>query len=159
MADYNELSAISTEQLLISHELIYLLRWLMEHQSETLKKLIEKAVAQNFKLNQPSNQSIESLMSSTTEIHSPTDDLTDFFIFLESLLSDALTEKLAQQAKQKKLLATADHIDSLFDENIIRSSLEKATKKMETQPLEKPSEILLQELLKQWKTNSSGLEN
>ncbi len=155
MANQHDFTTINAEQLFLSPELIHLLRWLVEHQTETLKKIIQKAVQQNFKIEQTHNND-----PMTEYSRDSNDDITEFFLVLEELLGEVLAEKLAQKARQNKLWMTADQIDcTSCDDATVRSCIESAIEVIETTPLAQPKEIFLQELLKQWQPAENSIIN
>ncbi|HXW86229.1 MAG TPA: hypothetical protein VEK38_02700 [Candidatus Bathyarchaeia archaeon] len=134
-------------QLAISYELLCLLSWLTDHDSEKLKKLITKALASGLqkKIQQIDHHNQEELYHS----------IIDFFNLLESLLDNAIKEQIVQQAKEKKLLPAIDQIDTtICTDAIVQSSLEKATVTMEDNPEKNPKEVLFNELLKRWKPHN-----
>ncbi|HLJ31541.1 MAG TPA: hypothetical protein VKU36_03840 [Candidatus Babeliales bacterium] len=138
----------STTQFALSYELLHLLRWLGEHDTEKLKKIISKAVTHGLHDN---IQKATSLANPRVleEMHH---GIVDFFDLLDSLLSDAINTHVEQKAREKNLLPTIDHLDSsLLDSEMLRCSVEKATKKLDTNPHINPKEQLCKELLKQWK--------
>lgn len=127
------------------------------YQTDALKKLIDKAVAHNFKQDlRSSNDITTTAMNSEEQMGN---ELTEFFIVLDSLLANALDKQLVTRAKQNKLMLTADHIDSSFDEATIRSCLEKTIRKMEKFDTTQSTELLLKELLKHWKPNQKSVIN
>ena len=138
----------SNTQFALSYELLHLLRWLGEHDTEKLKKIISKAVAHGL---HDTIQKTTSLADPKTleDMHH---GIIDFFELLDTLLSEAINHHVEQKAREKNLLPTIDHLDSsLFDTETLRCSVEKTTKKLDTNPHINPKEQLCKELLKQWK--------
>ena len=143
-------------QFVLSHELLYLLRWLIEHDANKLKKIITKAVASGLREEMQKVDNTAELNLSEDMHHS----IIDFFELLEELLLDAINDHVAQKAREKNLLPAIDQIDStVCDDATVRFSVEKATKKMELNPNANPKEQLLKELLKRWKPHNKNLIN
>jgi len=143
-------------QFVLSHELLYLLRWLIEHDANKLKKIITKAVASGLREEMQKVDNTAELNLSEDMHHS----IIDFFELLEELLLDAINKHVAQKAREKNLLPAIDQIDStVCDDATVRFSVEKATKKMELNPNANPKEQLLKELLKRWKPHNKNVIN
>ncbi len=143
-------------QFVLSHELLYLLRWLIEHDANKLKKIITKAVTSGLREEMQKVDNTAELNLSEDMHHS----IIDFFELLEELLLDAINEHVAQKAREKNLLPAIDQIDStVCDDATVRFSVEKATKKMELNPNANPKEQLLKELLKRWKPHNKNVIN
>jgi hypothetical protein len=65
-----------------------------------------------------------------------------------------------QKAVEKNLMPAIDHIDAtLCDTDTVRTSIEKATAKIEINSKDNPQEILFRELLKRWKPPAKNLMN
>lgn len=144
----NSFSHDSNSQLALSYELLNLLKWLGNNETDKLKKIISKAVTQGLhneiqKINRLSDPNLLEDMH-----HS----IIDFFELLDTLLSDAINDHVQQKAREKNLLPAIDHFDSsLLDTETVRSSVEKTTQKLDLHPNINPKELLFQELLKKWK--------
>jgi len=144
----DSLTQDNTSQFALSYELLHLLKWLAQHDTDKLKKLIAKAIGHGLhdeirKTNSASDQNI------LEEMHH---GIIDFFEILDTMLSDAINDHVELKAKQKNLLPTIEHLDSsLLDNDTLRHSVEKTTKKLETHPHMNPKEQLCKELLKKWK--------
>jgi hypothetical protein len=140
-------------QFTISHELLILLRWLILHDEERLRKMVTKALASGL---HEELQKINSVPPTQEVQYS----ITDFFVMLEVLLIDAISEQVNKDAKGQNLMPAIDQIDStLCDKEIVQFSLEKATTKMAHNPNANPREILYQELLKNWKPHNKSIVN
>ena len=144
----DSLSHDNTAQFALSYELLHLLKWLGEHDTEKLKRIISKAVAHGLHDNIQKTTSLTDAKILEDMHHS----IVDFFELLDVLLNDAINNHVEKKAKEKNLLPTIDHFDSsLLDNEILRSSVEQTTKKLELDPHINPKEQLCKELLKQWK--------
>ena len=138
----------NNSQFALSYELLHLLKWLGQHDTDKLNKIISKAVAHGLH---------DSIQKATTvsdpnileEMHH---GIVDFFELLEMLLSDAINQHVEKKAREKNLLPTIDHFDSsLLDTDALRSSIENTTKKLDHNPHMNAKEQLCKEFLKQWK--------
>ena len=138
----------TNSQFALSYELLHLLQWLGKHNTDKLKKIIAKAIAQGLH----DNIQKTTALSDPTTLEEMHHGIIDFFETLDTLLSDAINDHVEQKAREKNLLPTIDHIDSsLLDNETLRCSVEKATKKLDLNPHINPKEQLCKELLKKWK--------
>ena len=133
-------------QFIVSYELLALLRWLIDHDVDKLRKIIAKAFAAGLK------DEIHRLQTnpemSLEEIHYT---IIEFLGVVDLLLVEQDQENMVQRAREQKLLPAIDHIDStVFDTETVRGSLEKATSPgIKTK--ENAKATLYKELLKRWK--------
>ena len=131
-------------QFVISYELIALLQWIMEHDEQTVQKLISKALKNGLKKEflRKENQTMDELQ----------DNIEDFFGLLEAILLDEMNEQRLQHAHQSNLMPTVEHIDGRFcDEATLQQSIENTTAQINTSSSGKEmQEKLYQELIKQW---------
>jgi hypothetical protein len=135
-------------QFVLSYELLHLLQWLGKHDADKLKKIITKAIAHGL---HDEIQKIDKL-SEANLLQDMHHSMIDFFALLDELLFNAINEHVEQKAREKNLLPTIDHIDStMCDNETVRSSIEKTTKKLDHHPNTNPKEQLFKELLKKWK--------
>lgn len=153
----NNDSMNSHNQFVISYELLALLQWLVEHDAERMKKIIARALQnglkkdiQNFKAYAADAQSNDDIQHSIVE----------FFGLLEALLVETMNEQAMQDAVEKNLMPAIDQLDStICDDATIRSSVEKATLKLDKSPQADPQEVLFRELLKRWKPQNKKILN
>lgn len=151
----DDIMAPANNQFVISHELLYLLQWIVEHGSQELKQLVGKALAAGLRERMHSADS-EMLNSEEMQEYS----IVDFFSLLESLLIETINEQAMLKAHEKNLLPALDHIDStVCDSATVRSSLEKATTKMNKHPDANAQQLLFEEILKRWKPNKKATMN
>ncbi len=147
---------MNNAQFVLSYELLVLLRWLVDHDTDKLKKVIGKALKSGLqeelrKLDQTEDMDILNEMQ-----HS----ITDFLHLLESLLIETVSEHVKEKARQQKLLPAIDQIDtSMCDNTTVSFSLEKATAKLTDNPDENAKELLFKEILKRWKPIDKNLKN
>lgn len=143
-------------QFVISYELLCLLRWLVEHDAEKIKKLVTKALSHGLK------HEIKKIDHGGNE-HNAEDiqhSIIDFFTMLETVLLESLNEYAVQKATEKNLMPTIEHIDmSICDDATVRSSLEHASTKIERSSSKDAQEVLLKELLRRWKPTKKAIVN
>lgn len=135
-------------QFALSYELLHLLKWLEQYDTDKLKKIISKAVAHGLhdEIQKASCQINQNILE---DIHH---SIVNFFELLEIILADAMNDHIEKKAREKNLLPTLEHFDaSLLDHATVRSSIEKTTKTLDTHPHINAKEQLCKELLKNWK--------
>ena len=143
----------NNSQFALSYELLHLLRWLGQHDTDKLKKIISKAVAHGLH----DNIQKATAVSDPNILEEMHHGIVDFFELMEMLLSDAINAHVEEKARQKNLLPTIDHFDSsLLDNETLRSSIENSIKKLAHNPQMNPKEQLYKEFLKQWKPVNKG---
>lgn len=136
----------NNDQFVISYELLQLFKWLFENEQETLKKLIERALANG----------LDSRISQRVTQESSQEDLQqsiiDFFALLETLLYELTSENEIKKIVEKNLMPSINQIDSkACDQSILAASVNKASSVWENNPEQNPKDILCRELLKRWK--------
>lgn len=135
-------------QFVLSYELLRLLEWLIEHDMPGIKKIIATALQKGLhkELQNSAHMSGEEVADEMQ------DNIIDFLLAMETILSDVLHEHAVKNVVAKNLMPSIDHIDStVCDNEMVRSSIEKATTSMQKNPELNPEEALFTELLKQWK--------
>lgn len=143
-------------QFVISHELLALLQWLVEHDAERLKKIVSKAMSTGLREEIQRHKNIGESHIAEDIQHS----IVEFFGLLESLLYETASEQAMQEAVEKNLMPAIDHIDStICDNETIRFSVEKATSKLSRSPEENPQDVLFKELLRCWKPGNKKVTN
>ena len=146
----------SAQQFVISYELLCLLRWLLEHDVEKLKKMVSKALASGLREDIKQFEQFGDVNTDPAMIEEIQHSIIEFFSMLETLLLESMKEQAVQKAVEKNLMPTIDHIDStICDDATVRSSVEKATAKSEQQPKANAQELLFKELLKRWKPSKN----
>ncbi len=135
-----------TQQFVVSFQLLQLLRWLFEHEQETLKKVVNRALKNGLDemLFQPAGR-----CESEDELQQ---SIVEFFSLLETLLYESLHEDETKKLKERILIPAVDHIDAaVCDDTLVALSVAKAASAIESNPYEDPKEVLCKELLKRWK--------
>ncbi len=94
---------------LLSFELLYLLQWLMEHESDSLKNLIEQATKNGFtKKTMQSNDFVE-LQFNDPNIQS---SIVEFLGLMDSLLIEVESEQFVENILTRTSLPALKQIDS-----------------------------------------------
>jgi hypothetical protein len=150
--DTLEVNTQAQDQFTLSIELLRLLQWLVEHDSEGLKRLINKAFAHG--LNEKIQKPREVNANDHNEIqHS----IIDFFVVLEALLFEALNDSSVKSVIQRNLIPSVNRIDtSAFDTSTLKFSLERATAQLSHNSKSSPRDVLMKELIKRWKPNKKN---
>jgi len=152
----NKLVEEHDTQLVLSYELLCLLRWLIEHDANKLKKMVSKAVENGL------YEHIRLLdkKSSHHDQEDMQDNILDFLALLETSLLDCMSEHVTHKARSTNLLATVEQLDTtLCDPEIMMSSLEKVATSTNKNPELNPQELLYKELLKRWKPEKKSALN
>lgn len=136
----------NSNQFVITFELLSLLIWIIEHEDQTIEKIVKKAfrsgLKEEMKRNKPTNDA--QLLEEAQQ------GIIDFFGMLESHMIDAMHEQSFKRAVEKNLLPAIEHIDTaICDDATVRMSVEKATNSAKKSP-KAAKEILYKELLKRW---------
>ncbi len=133
----------------LSYEFLYLLKWLLDNEVDTLKKLVTSAVKHGFKNTMhPNDAASENIQNS----------IIDFLDLLDTLLVEVIHEQSVKKILDKNLLPALDQIDAkVYDKSVVQSSLEKATAAFDNFPEKNPQDILFKELLKRWKPNKNSV--
>ncbi|MCK5632490.1 hypothetical protein KAH94_01975 [bacterium] len=143
-------------QFVLSYELICLLQWLMENDSEKIKKIITQAFSAGLKEDLLKNKP----MNNAATLDDIQESIIDFFGMLESLLAESANEHAVKKALEKNLMPAIDQIDSTVCDNAtVRHSVEKATLTLDKHPQENPKELLFKELLRRWKPKNKNVIN
>lgn len=138
----------SDNQFVISYELLCLLRWLAENESNKLKRVISKAL----------NSGLSKQMQRTEnnadqfDLEEAQQGIIDFFCMLENIMVESLNEQAVKHAVEKNLIPALEHIDStVCDDAMVRFSVERASSKSNHDVKESPQELFFKEILKRWK--------
>lgn len=140
------------DQFTLSLEVLHLMQWLIEHDQEGLKKLINRALAHGLhdKLHTP----LDSQQSKADAQHS----IIDFFVLLETLLLEATNEQSTKNIVRRNIIPAVNRIDTdACDNHTVITSLEQATAQLSQQPEENPQELFVKELIKRWKPNKKAV--
>ncbi len=140
----NENGSFDSNHFVISYELLALLQWLLEHEQESCRKLIRRALKQGF------NVTDVGLL----KYDNPEDlqqNIIDFLALIDTQLHETINEGQAEGAMHRTLLPTINHVDpSMHDISSISTSIAKARAAAEKET-GNPKEVFCKELLKRWK--------
>ncbi len=147
---------MNNSQFVLSYELLVLLRWLIDHDENKIKKIIGNALKSGL---QEELQLLDNT-ENVAELNELQHSITDFLSVLESLLIETTGEHIKEKARQQKLLPSVDRIDTtLCDDTTVRFSLEKATSELADNPNANAKELLFKELLKRWQPTDKNIKN
>jgi hypothetical protein len=135
---------------MVSHELIILLQWLIDHEQESLKKIIARGLQQGLDLElgpvQATEQQQTALNNEELQQH-----VVDFFALLDTLIYETRNEDEVNTALQRSMIPAIRHIDMhQCDTQSLTVSIEKATQAAENHKGD-PKDVLCRELLRRWK--------
>lgn len=145
---------LNNSQFVMSYEILHLLKWLLENEQESLKKIISKSI-NNGLINELNLEHT----SKTHEDHLQ-QNIIDFFSLLEILLYEVLNETEFNKLSSRNILPAIDNIDStIFDNSIIEMSIAKATSMHKLSSKEDMKTTLCKELLKRWRPDKKFIKN
>ena len=140
---------IPSQKYILSKKTISLINWLIEHDQESLKKLLAKAYHNGALINKNND---------------PLDDDEAQYIFFRLVgLIEILSEEIAEEHDvshicNRSLLPKIKHIDNTeFDQAVIEDTASKALHRAKEQN-SRPENILFEELLKKWKPQKKLLQ-
>lgn len=146
----------SEGQILLTYELLFLLQWLIEHESDALKKIIARSLKNGFNDPDLRSQEVVEMHISDPNIHQC---IVDFLGHLDALLIEATAEIDIKKNTEYTLIPALKHIDSsICDNETVEGSLKKANSRMH-QNRDNAQEVLLKELLRRWKPDKKVLSN
>lgn len=141
-------------QFVISYELICLLQWIIEHESEQLKQLVQRAMQSGLQETIHADDGQEPVLEDIQAI------IIDFFELCETLIAEVEHEQSVKKVIAKNLMPTIDQIDSQqCDDDTLRSSIDSITMQLDETPQKSAREVLYKEILKQWKPNKKAAIN
>lgn len=132
----------------LSHELLYILEWIIEHEYESLKGIVENALSNShsgriYELGQTSEQVLE---------HEAQYSILELLALLETAFIEVINEGSVRNLLERNLLPAIDHFDiNQCDNALVAASVAQATSKLEKNPQANPQEVLFKELLRRWK--------
>lgn len=147
----------ATAQFVLSYELLVLLRWLIEHDQEKLRKLITKAYTSGL------HKELDALnlqIRDHSQIEQMHESIIDFFNTLEHLLTVTIKEQTHARAQRQNLMPSVDQLDiNEYDDATIQHSLEKVTARAENNPQTNAKQLLFEEFLRRWKPHGKSTVN
>lgn len=152
---FSNMGGDNSGHCLLSYELLLLIEWLIEHDKEKFKMIIDKALRSGLK-QKLANKDITAYGQQVKEQAQYT--IIDFFGLLENVLADSLQKATITSASEKQLLSTLDHLDAtVCDKEALRGTIAKTATKLQKNPCDNPQQILFEELLKSWKPGKKNL--
>lgn len=141
------------DQFVLSYELVKLMDWIVKHNPEGFKKLINNTIKKAQKGLNPDRAKSYNDSSNVEDLQSA---IIDFFSLMEHCIDENQDEKFLDMVIENDLLPTIDHIDSkIMDDQTLQLSLEATCTKFTKKPSKpRAKEIFYKELLKQWKPNN-----
>ena len=141
----------------LSYELLYLLKWLLENESTTLKKIVAQALRSGLR---DELRSSSTLMNNNINSDAIQNSIVDFLDLLDVLLHESISEASMKKALEQNLIPDLNKIDSnVCDKAIVQCSLDKTTDHLEHHPNANAKELLYRELLKRWKPTKKKMHN
>jgi len=145
------------EQFVISYELIFLLQWILDNDTNKLKKIVSKSLSSGLREKLKNKNSSINDENNLEEIHQT---ILEFFATMEGILIEALNEQAIKIAVEQNLIPDIEKIDStVCDDATVRFSVEKATSKIDKNQKENAKDLLFKELLKRWKPHKKNIIN
>ncbi|HLE76735.1 MAG TPA: hypothetical protein VI521_03065 [Candidatus Babeliales bacterium] len=147
---------MNNSQFVLSYELLVLLRWLIDHDEDKIKKIIGNALKSGLQEELQLLDNTENISELSELQHS----ITDFLGTMEALLIETASAHIKEKARQQKLLPSVDQIDTtLCDDTTVRFSVEKATSELAENPGANAKELLFSEILKRWQPADKNLKH
>lgn len=138
-----------SNQMNISYELLMLLQWLLEHEEESMRKLISKALHNGLAKQLDAATSQKARHEAAMELQ---ESIIDFFTFLETEIHLLMNEDNALETIQRTMLPALKQVDArTYSHGALESSIAKAEAAFGKHAIGTPKEILCKELLKRWK--------
>ncbi|MBN2266778.1 MAG: hypothetical protein JW725_00360 [Candidatus Babeliaceae bacterium] len=149
--------SLDETQLVISPELLAFLRWLVQNEPETLKRLVKKALREGVSAPLSEEQTIIEQTLNMQEI------VADFFSLLDLLIVDAqqANKKEVHSARTPTLISkTAEQVDSsICDDNIVAFSVARAAQAVRRNTKLDARQALFKEILKNWSPRDKNIQH
>lgn len=133
-----------TEQIVITPELLALLRHIVDNHAPELKKFIVQVqrTQRKYGTDDAHDDDLEQAQTSIIE----------FLSLMEALAYEANREYDAEHQMHHHIMPSINRIDtSACAEDVVQASVEHATDQLKLDPAKNPQELLFKELLKRWK--------
>ena len=141
----------------VSYELLILLQWLLEHEQETMKKVVSKALAHGLQERLDQHMTQRERQQAAAELQG---GIIDFFLMLESSLHRTMNEDHTKEVIQRNLLPALKQMDArTYSIGALENSIAKAEAAFLSKHATSPKEILCKELLKRWKPHKKLAEH
>jgi primosomal protein N' len=141
-----------SDQFVLSQELVQLMDWIIKHNAEGLKKVIEVAISKARSERKRKKAKQELYDSELYENDELQGSIIDFFSLLEKSLYEVESQHSAESYIQKQLMPAIEHVDtSVCDELTLSNCAALTANKVKKQPKKDAKDLFLKELLKLWK--------
>jgi hypothetical protein len=138
-----------SNQMNISYELLMLLQWMLEHEQEPLRKIINRALHNGLQKQLESVTTQRERQQAAAELQ---DSIIDFFMLLETQIDDLMNEDHTQEVIQRNMLPALKQVDArTYSYGALETSIAKAEAAFCKSDVGNPKDILCKELLKRWK--------
>ncbi len=138
-----------SNQMNISYELLMLLQWMLEHEQESVRKLVSKSLNNGLQAQLESVTSQKERQQAAVELQ---DSIIDYFLLLETQVHDLMNEDHTQEVIQRNMLPALKQVDArTYSHGALETSIAKAEAAFGKREVGSPKEILCKELLKRWK--------
>ncbi len=155
-----------TTQISLSLELVYLINWMLTHQRSQLNALVKQAIKQGFIEELATIDEAENIQSADFLYAT----LTDFLDYLEkNLIKQLETISVNQEAKDSVMPALRKVDMNNLDFKTVWSSMQQTKVRLGTpntpqrraasNEVQKATEILFEEILKNWKPTNKETVN
>lgn len=152
---FSNMGGDNSGHCLLSYELLLLLEWLIEHDKEKFKTIIDKALRSGLRQKLATKDTPEYTQEVKEQAHYT---IIDFFGLLENALADSLQKTTTTSDSEKKLLSTLQHLDATTcDKEALRGTIAKTATKLQENPCDNAQQLLFEELLKSWKPGKKNL--
>ena len=153
----NNESIFDNNHMIVSYELLQLLRWIITTEPEAIKIIMQHAMHNGFLEHITRMRTTQGAQQSNEELQHT---VIEFFDLLEAELQDAALNAHGEKPIiQKALRPAVQHIDSNFcDEETLAVSLAQATSQLTSQTPQQAKEMLCKELLKNWRPRNHLLQ-
>lgn len=139
-------------QFELSYEFLSLLKWLVENESDQMKKIITRAVRNGFKDERPKSKAVTAEFVQSS--------IVDFLELIDTLFLEISHEERIKKAIEYNLVPALDQIDTTAcDKAIIQTTLDKVSSKIDDFPEKDPRDIFHAELIKRWKPQKNSQLN
>lgn len=141
---------------IVSHELLNLLEWLVNHEQENIKKLIRCAVKHGFEIKNAPAPGAGDNEAETRELQTA---IVNFLGLIDIILQDTVNEDDVEGVLQRSMIPALKNIDiAEHDSSSIATSVARATQAASTKTAAVDSkDIFCRELLRRWKPHKKAV--
>ncbi|HBL98691.1 TPA: hypothetical protein DDZ86_03555 [Candidatus Dependentiae bacterium] len=133
-------------QLVISFELLSLINWIVKHQPETVRRLVENLLKTGLQEKLAKQRKTDLFDEMNLQ-----ESIVEFFGLFEQSLVEATEARSINQPSPQALAATIESIDSSScDHDIIALSAQRTTRALKRNVGQDAKDLFYKELLKSW---------